>query len=393
MVSVNNIVSVNLQILGQERSIEGYDTVVYVTRAELSKEGKSEKCVLVNNLNELEEYVDNSAKAVIASAKSYFANGGKKLLFINPSEYTSAAFIEDIKLAKKIRSNFLFVCIQNNLISGDLSYGDEFEDIVYYCDNSKAPDKLRLLLTTNNKDFIEQNNLTNSLVAVKYCTKTVTSDLVDAALLIGAYFSKIDLDSEKSIKDYSYTREVLVGIDEKFSEEDISQDDFDKLVKNEGNTGFYNIIDKVGSHVVNFGGDYASNSGISIHTDFGAVAVERDVIYSVLELMIGKQYLTEQGMSNVKAAIDSKLQRYKTNGYLNMGARYSGEELNINYNGRNYTVVKNGEVLNQGFVVFTVPVANISADDRAKRRFTPIYIVLETQSGARVIEIGGEVRS
>ena len=394
MISVNNLISVDLQIKEHERSIEGFDTVVYITDAELTKEGKTEKYLLVNNVNELMEFVDNTKTAVIASARSYFANGGKRLLFIKPDKFGVGDFIKDINAAKRVRSNFIFICIQDSLLSsGELGYRNEFLDIVAYCDNTKAPDKVRLLITTNSKTFIDDNSLADSYVAVKYCTKTVGSDLIDAALLIGAYFSNIDLDTENSIKDYSYTKENLVGIDQDTAAEDLSQSDFDAMIKNDGNTGFYNVIDSVGSHVVNFGGDYAANGGIAIHTDFGAIAIERDIVYSVLERMIGKQYLTEQGMSNVKAAIDSKLQRYKTNGYLHIGARYSGEDLNITYNGKNYAVIKNGDVLTQGFLVFTVPVANISAEDRAKRRFTPIYIVLETQAGARVIEIGGEVRS
>ena len=345
--------------------------------------------ILLKNANQVAEQMSGNSGA-IQSALDYFANKGEKLLVINPTVYTLDAFTQAIENAKNIANDFMYICISNQLISGS-AYSDEvLADIVAYCENSVAPDKVRLLLTTNSMTFIEDKGLTESSVAVKYSTKVYDGDYLDTALLIGAYFSSINLDDADTIKDYCYTPEKLLSQD---AAENVSQDDFELLVKNENEQGYYNFIDRIGNSNVNFGGNLASVEGIAIHTDFGANAVERDISYSVLEKMIGKQYLTEQGMSNVKAAINSNLQRYKNNGYLNLGASYSGETLEIAYNNKKYLVIEAGTVLPQGFYIYSVPMQDISTADRQAKKFTPLYVVMETQSGARVIEIKGEIRA
>lgn len=390
MVSIRNIVSVDFNIVTENKVLGDFETVVYFAPVVMqSSEGVVNKLV-VTSLEDLSNITGN--EAAVISMENYFLNGGKKLVVVSPTDYTAAGFASDIqKVREEYANDFIYVCISNQLISSGYPQ-EEFSKIVTYCDNSLSPEKVRLLLTTNSKTFIHDNGLENSFAAVKYSTKTADSNYIDTALLIGAYFSKVDLDDADSIKDYCYTKETLIGIDESTAAEGLTQTEFEQLVDNANSQGYYNIIDSVGANIVNFGGNLASNDNIAIHTDFGAIAIERDITYSVLEKMIGKQYLTEQGMSNVKAAINSNLQRYKTNGYLNLGAGYSGEDLTITYNTKKYNVIKNGQTLTQGFYIFSVPVADISVEDKQKKKFTPIYVILETQSGARVIEITGEVR-
>lgn len=397
MISIRNVVKVDLDIIADKGLLGDFETVVYFAPITMQNEGGSSvNQLLITDEAQLDSELITSANdsAAVLSAKNYFKNGGEKLLIINPTTYTLAGFIENIKKAKEITKDFIYICISNQLI-GDSGYTTQvIQEIVGYCEETKSPEKLRLLFTTNSDTFIEDGlGLTDYSVAVKYSTKQGGSDskLLDVALLIGAYFSKIDLDKADSIRDYCYTPETLYGITGGASE-DLTQVEFDKLVKNENGEGYYNVIDTIGNKVVNFGGNLATTKNIAIHTDFGAIAIERDISYSVLETMLGKQYLTEQGMTNVKSAINSKLQRYKTNGYLNVGASYSGEDLTITYNTNKYPVIKHGETLQQGFYIFSVPVADITIEDKLQKRFTPIYVILETQSGARVVEITGEIR-
>ena len=306
-------------------------------------------------------------------------------------------FKDYINEARKVNNNFIYVAISSQIIGSSGFSAETLQTISNYCDKTESPNKIRLLLTTNSDSFIGEFISTESFSAVKYCTKTDSqNNLIDSALLIGAYFSKINLDGANTIKDYAYTREQLIGINGitiNPSEDELTEQEFDDLINNgTTNGGYYNLINTVGNNVVNFGGNLATVNNVAIHTDFGAIAVERDITYSVLERMLGKQYLTEQGISNVKAAINAQLQRYKTNGYLNVGASYSGEDLTITYNGVRYEIIKHGTTLTQGFYIYSVPMNNLSVVDRQARKFTPIYVVLETQSGARVVEITGEVR-
>lgn len=394
MISVRNIVRVNLDIINSEKILGDFQTTVYIAPVTLINEDAEPVNELLITDPDLIDTLMSGNDAVNVSAKNYFANGGQKLLVISPTEYTLEAFKTAIATARGITKDFLYVAISNQII-GQTGYSFEvLEGIASYCDATESPEKIRLLLTTNVANFLEENNLIDHMLVAKYCTKVGGSNvqLIDAALLVGAYFSQVNLDGTETIKDYNFTEEKLEGITDRDASEDLTQAQFDALVKNENNEGYYNVIDKVGNKIVNLGGNLATIENISIHTDFGAAAVERDITYSVLERMLGKQYLTEQGISNIKAAINSQLQRYKTNGYLNIGAQYSGQDLTIEYNNVKYSVIKHGSALPQGFYIFSVPMSNLSVADRQARKFTPIYVILETQDGARVVEITGEVR-
>ena len=390
MISIRNIVTVDFDIVTENGVLGDFETTVYFAPITMQDEGGiPTNILLINDARQIDTQLSGNDTAIL-SVRNYFANGGVKLIVINPSVYTLDGFLKDIEAARRITRDFIYICISNQL-TGEHGYTTEFSKIAEYCDQTLSPEKLRLLVTTNSLNYISENNFTNSSMIVKYCTKTFNNNLIDAALLIGAYLSKINLDGADTIKDYSYTREVINGITGDAAE-NVSQEQFEQLTGNADGQGYYNFIDKIGNSVVNFGGNLATAEGISIHTDFGSIAIERDISYSVLEKMIGKQYLTEQGISNIKAAINQNLQRYKTNGYLNLEAAYSGEDLVITYNGKKYPVIKNGKVLQQGFYIFSVPVADISVADKQAKKFPPIYVILETQSGARVVEITGEIR-
>lgn len=392
MISTRNVVTVDLDIVTEKGLLGDFETVIYFAPATLKNSDEAVVSILQITAEDQVGAQVTGNEAVSQSIKNYFKNGGEKLIVVTPSEYDLSEFKSFISQSRDITKDFIYVCISNQLIGSNGYNVQTLQELAGYCDATKSPEKIRLLLTTNSTTFIEDNGLTESYSAVKYCTKTSDAKLLDSALLIGAYFSKIDLDKADSIKDYCYTDELLYGTDDGKTEEDLSQSDFDSLVKNENEEGYYNVIDKIANSVVNFGGNLATIDNIAIHTDFGAIACERDITYSVLEKMLGKQFLTEAGMTNVKSAINSRLQRYKTNGYLNVGASYSGEDLTITYNSNKYQVIKSGETLTQGFYIFSVPVSDITVEDKLAKRFTPIYVILETQSGARVVEITGEIR-
>lgn len=403
MISTRKIVTVDLDIVASGRTLGDFQTVIYIAPLSLqNKNGENVNQLLITGTDALgadtsREGAITGDAVYIESIKNYFANGGIKLLVANPTAYTLDGFKTIVRNAKNLANDFIYTVIANGIVGsiGGFQISD-IQEIAEYCDRTVSPDKLRIILTTNSKTFISDSGLEETYTIVKYTTKTVDASIIDAGLLIGAYFSKLNLDGSDTVKDYSYTREKLIlpdGAD--YAEEDIDDTDFENMINDANGGGYYNFIGRVGNNRVNFGGNLASNKGnksIAIHTDFGAIAIERDITYSVLEEMIGKQYLTEQGISSIKSAINSQLQRYKTNGYLNVGAAYSGEDLTIGYNGVKYKVINNGETIPQGFYVFSVPMQNISPADREARKFTPIYVVLETQSGARVVEITGEVR-
>lgn len=418
MVNINKVINVDFNITKISSPIGSYKTVVYIvgtaftssdtlrvgTKAYNYKLCKSYQdvldCGFTNSGSAPVSYADN----VRCSAYNFFANGGAQLLIIQSSLLTgsdtfAADFIKAIAAFQGVMAEderFLYVCIAHDV---ETKYGkNNVKTILKLAEETKSPYTFRVLLTFDASSsktidsYISDYDLKNYSVGVKYCSKTLTGGgVIDAALLIGAYYSNVNLDGSETIKDYCYTPEKLINNISSdpsvFNDgiENVSSDEYDKLIN-----ANINFIDMIGQYIVNFGGNLAN--GVNIHTDFGTCAAENDVTYAVLDCMLTKPYLTAEGLNKVISVINSALIRYKTNGYLELGSVYSGETVVRKYNGMSFILIKKGTSISQGYYVTAIPIANISDTDREDRRFTPIYVILQTAFGARVVEIDGEVR-
>lgn len=408
-IPINKIINVDFKIVQQTQIIGSYKTVVYIIPDKFKVNSVEQKAVICNRYevvnNTLKFYTVESKEITDLSIeiqhniKQYFKNGGVRLLLLTPSAYTENAFVSDLEEARKLSNDFIYIVINNSICDvSDASKGytsSNLLSIVKYVEQLRAPYTARILLTKNIKevsggtttfDYDYINTFKDYSVGVKFCSKTINSKVVDAALLIGAYFAKINLNNYQTIKDYCYTEEIIVDNNNKdITEEGVTSEQYDNLIENN-----YNFIDKTANYVVNFGGNLAN--GVSLHTDFGTICVENDICFATLDTLLGKQYLNESGLTNIVATINSQLQRYKSNGYLYTNTLYSGENLSIEYNGSSYNVINKGTSLPQGFYIFTIPISQISAEDKLSRKFTPIYVVMETLYGARTVTIQGEVR-
>lgn len=420
MVNINNIIKVDFNVSSQTGQVGAYSTVVYVV-SPLSGGGSKLKDTstvsidtnvafnykLCSSIDSIEDcFISSGADIEICSAYNFFLNGGCRLLLVEVASTTEAESFD--MLFRKLRelpsdkgSDFMYVCLSSSTV---LALGKtKLNAVVMAAEASKSPYTYRILLTSYKdgstyKEYpVDTDTYKNSYsVGVKYCTKTIASDatqrVVDAALLIGAYYSQVDLNGSETIKDYCYTSETLdnyfqESTDRDFDsgKEDVTDAQYNTLIDNN-----CNFIDEIGKRIVNFGGNL--KNGVSIHTDFGVTAAENDVTNAVLSCMLNKQYLTVAGLNTVIASIDAALVRYMSNGLLESGSLYDGEDITRLYNGVQYTIIKKGTSLSKGYLVTAIPMANISEQDKADKRFTPIYVIMQTQSGARVIEITGEVR-
>lgn len=259
-----------------------------------------------------------------------------------------------------------------------------------------------ICVVTDNANVAALNTAAKSLAApnrIIILTKDGTATLTDkddlvaykvndvnagsnSALAIAAFYSQLDLDSINGVQDYCYTDESA-AISNGFLKA-ISQADFDTASKN------LNWTDKIGDKYVNFGGNMGN--GTSITTLFTAIACENDVIYAVLKTMLNKQYLTDEGLTNVVGAIDEAMARYVKNGYLETNGVYTGETQYSDYGNYKGTLqIRKGQSLSNGYLVSTVPMSYITADDRAAKTFTPITIFMQTVAGARTVTINGKI--
>lgn len=422
MINISNIVDVDFKIIKSSSVIGSYKTVLYFTSKPMTVEETIEgaieqvikRAILCTSQEDVEKitFTGDTANEIKYNAKQFFINGGIQLLIITASGYNLQDFKNDIEYARTIENDFIYVTINNSICevsTDETGYTDSIIlDIARWIETLKSPQTLRLLVTKNIKstsgsvdsfDYTYINKFKGYSVGVKHTSKLYNGKVVDAALLIGAYFTKVNLNNVETIKDYCYTAEEIIkeetalNVDTGISytkatniaSEDVTQSVYSKLVANN-----YNFIDTIGSKVINFGGNLSN--GVSVSTDFATICAENDICTATLNNMMQKQYLNEAGLTNLVSTISRQLQRYKDNGYIKTNSYYSGEDLYITYNGKSYKVIKKGDVLVNGYLVFAIPVSDISLVDKEEKRFPPVYVVIESLAGARTVAIQGEVR-
>ena len=299
-------------------------------------------------------------------------------------------------------TDFIFVAI-SNLIS--VNNKDKIGKYIAKCDTLSAPYKIRFCLglePSEGGNFARMEDLFEGLttsygidlrkypVAIKLLSKakaitdSIWGSYIDTQLAIGAFYTTIDLGAENSISDYCYTNEKLS--EKSYMLDYIAYGSGDVLKEA---MNYINFTARIANKIVNFGGNLTN--GFPITGDFGGLACENDVIYSVLNDMLNKQYLTEQGITAVINTINNQLFKYVRNGYINSGTMYEGETKKIIYNGHNLTVITKNKSLPDGFYVFATPVAYLSIEDRNAGKFPPIYVIIQTLKGARFIDITGEI--
>lgn len=393
-ISIKNFVNTNIEILRDSLNFVGFNTTIYMVNATIVTPD-----VIGGNFVTLESVADFTAKvsaslAVTQSVEEFFKNGGTKLCLCVPTIFTLEGFKGDLYAISKVVDDYFFVCLGDSItlkvakyLTGEIFSIASFGSGVGWSDaDKKALNKIRICLTTSDTGFIVDNSLLSTLVAVKYSTLVNASDLVDAALLIGAYFSQIDVSSNGAIRDYNFTPESLGTA----WFEDIDQVTFN-LLNNNVTNGNYNFIGKVANNILNIGGNYADPDGISLSLDFGVSCVERDLDFTVIEMLFGKLPLTSEGQSKLISAIRTQLNKYIDNGFLEKDASYGGETAKASYNGKQYTIISEGDVLPLGYRIFFVPINAISAADKSAGRFPYIFVALQSVHGARVIQINGSI--
>lgn len=394
MISIKNFVNTNIEILRQSDAFRGFRTTVYFTAGTVNNpDVEGENFATLRSVVDFDNKVAASA-AVRQSVNEYFRNGGTSLCLITPTDFTLEGFKADMYAIAKVVEDYYFICLGDSVTMKTAGYPQsQVFAIADFCSGNgwsdtdlKSLNRIRLCLTTDTETFVVDNNLLNTKTAVKYSTLVNSGDLVDAALLIGAFFSQVDVTQNGAIQDYNFHTEFLG--EEWF--EDINQETFNLLTNNKTN-GSYNLIGKVANRILNIGGDFVNPDGVSISLDFGVSCIERDLDYAMIERLFGKLPLTQEGQSRLVDAIKTQLNKYVDNGFLETDATYMGDTHKINYNGKQYTVVENGTIMPLGYRVFFVPINAISVADKSAKRFPYMFVAMQSVHGARVIQVNGSI--
>ena len=419
MISTSKLVNVNFEVAQNNVPTGGYP------RTLLMSPNATVRVKEYSTLAEVEVDFDNT-KPEYAAAQLYFNNNGQILVIgqIDGAE----TLLEAVQAVELEFTDYIFVAfLEKNPDSA------EAQALVTDFDARVAPNKKIACFTVTDVNAINASNDTDLMsvliaaglqsAASKYATEIILNTYVDTtamiadqasqviggiydaggvgyrldvktgvigdytvvllgqfdAVLIGAYFSQIDLNGVETIQDYAFTSETGVTV------VDLTDAEYDALIAKN-----YNFYTTIGNNSRNYGGDIAS--GVGLDVVFGTITVENDVTESALTALLEKQYLTDGGTNNIVTAINDAIVRYVTNGFIDPGSTYLGESQVITYNSKDFPTIRKGQTLVLGYLVFTIPVAEISTADRAARKLPPISVFINARGSIRQIDINGEVR-
>lgn len=370
MVSLSKIVNANFKVAEQTVATGSYPKTLLMTP---------------NAIIRYKEYADLAAVAVdFASgqpehdaATLYFNNGGQVLVIgqIDGVE-TLLVAVQAVELEF---TDFIFVAF----LEKDNDSAEAIALVTNF-DARFAPNKRIACFTVTTataKDGGDATDLMSLIKAqnLKSATAKYTSAGLYDGILIGAYFSAVNLSGVETVKDYMFTSEAGPV------SEDIIDAEYDALIAKD-----YNFVTTIGRKTLNYGGN--TSGSIGIETLFGTIAVENDVSQAVFDTITSKEYLTDTGSNNIVTAAKAAIVRHITNGFISPDATYLGETQVINYNSIEFQTIRRGQTLSLGYLIFTIPVANISAADRTARKLPPISIFINARGSIRKVEIVGEVR-
>lgn len=369
-VSLSKIVNVNFEVAGENIAVGSYPKTLLMSPNAITRFAEYESL--------LEVAVDfASGTPEHAAATLYFDNGGQVLVIGQISGVET--LLEALQAVELVFDEFMFVAY----LTKDPASAEVIA-LLTNLDARVAPNKRIACFTIsdiNAKDSGDSTDLASLLKAqgLKSAALKYTSTGLYDAILIGAYFSAIDLGGVESVKDYAFTSETGP------TAETLTDAEYDSLIAKD-----YNFVTTIGLKTLNYGGN--TIFAVGIETLFGTIAVENDVSQAALNVLLSKQYLTDAGSNSVLTAIGDALVRFITNGFISPDTTYLGETQVINYNGKQFNTIRKGQTLSLGYLVFSIPIENISSADRAARKLPPISVFINARGSIRKIDVIGEVR-
>ena len=395
MLNVNNFVDVNIQVKKSVGLPGTYDTMVYLAPI---PEGTTYTKAF---------YSVNTYDGDDKNIKLFFENGGQYVIVYNAplsadnemtNEAKVMALINDIKSIEGYNYDahkFVYLCLAYERNSDDL------ETLVKGASTLKSPNKVRIIATLkydaiNNTELETYFDSEASFKLQDYDDVVVqltkdNAEIYTYGVLVGAYATQIDLNKTNSIRDYCFYK--FSGSSTYTTSNNVNTDDDDIIgMTNEDFViykGVVNSVENVANNIINVGGNLTN--GVSVHIDFATLCLENDCVQTLWNALVERQYLTQGGLDICTNRIKSLITRYIDNGFIQTNAYYNEENLTTTYNGKTYTIISTGRLLQTGYLVYSIPMANISIADKASRKFTPIFVVIITQDGARMISLDGNV--
>ena len=207
------------------------------------------------------------------------------------------------------------------------------------------------------------------------------SAIAGAEMTIAAYLTKIQIYGTDTVQDYAFTIENFTSDQEALIEND------DELLGTVLDNNM-NVDMELANAIRNLGGNLTN--GNDLVNQYMLIVLHQTITDRLLTLLTQK-IKGNAGVSSIYTTIAGELNRYVTNGYLSTDKVWTDTTKTLNYNGVNYTLIKQGTPLNLGYQIVVLPLNSLADADKALRKCPPIYIFLADSYGIRNITINGEV--
>lgn len=300
------------------------------------------------------------------AAQIYFANGGRELLIYQETSTDEEA----ISGLLSSYSDFVWVVFsatktasQLQTISTALSSSTQsLPKFLAYTTSDQA------LATTLSGQGLSNIALLYSADGAPY-----------TAIVIPAYFSGINLTSANSLLSIVHTQ--VSGVEAS----DITTALLTTLYTNN-----YNVVVNLGDRYTILDGGKMID-GQPIHSAWGFAVFKSDCEKAVTDLLVNKLPYANSSSAVIENALNAICYEYVTNGLIGTDKSFNETTQVVNYNGVDYTTIRNGEVLTTGYKVYSIPIGNALTTDKEVGRIPPINIYAIINDVIRLVTITGEV--
>ena len=226
---------------------------------------------------------------------------------------------------------------------------------------------LDILLLTDVQTYGESTN-----TVYKYVTEHDYS-----CMAVLSHLSKITLDKPATISDYCFTEEItLTPVDNSvgLNWQDIS-------------LRLNLVLDIFKGIPTNFGGN--TGGGTDIVEEYMSIFISQDVLLAEVELLKTK-LKPSTAITAVHSALIGVLEPYFSAGFL-VETIYEGEDITVNKEGINYSIISSGSIVTGGYVIAILPIASRTATEIANKNLPDVHLILNTAKGIRYINNIGKI--
>lgn len=316
------------------------------------------------------DYSEDTAPELIA-ATMYFGNGGTKLLVFKQEE--GATIEATLTSLLSTYSDFIWVTFAQE----DLTL-DDLETIAKTLASSTQGLAKFLAQTTNlvNATTTLANDGYNNVALVYSDEETVTPY---SAIVIPAYFSNIDLTYTDALKSMVHTIVNAVPVSQVTSQE------LDTLYADN-----WNVIVNLGNRYNTFDGGKMVD-GQPIHSAWGFAIFKENCEDVITDLLVEKLPYANSSNAVIENVLNQICNTFVNNGLIGTEKEYTQPTQTTQYNGVTYTLIREGQVLSNGYTIYSIPIANAELADRQAGKIPPIYIYAIIDDVIRQVKIIGEV--